>query len=37
MWLDNPKNSPINDKNRKGNLRNPSEKREKAFKKLQKE
>lgn len=37
MWLDNPKNKIINDKNRKGNLTKPSEKREKAFKKLQKE
>lgn len=37
MWLDNPKNKIINDKNRKGNLTKPSEKQEKAYKKLQKE
>lgn len=37
MWLDDPKNSTINDKNRKGNLNNYSDKREKAYKKLQKE
>lgn len=36
-WLDNPENSTINDKNRKGNLNNYSDKREKTYKKLQKE
>lgn len=37
MWLDDSKNKIINDKNRKGNLTKPSEKQEKAYKKLQKE